>query len=318
MRSVRDVRTSYASCCPRYEGHSVTPLRTLLILDTECSGLSPETDRIIEIGCVLYSLEQRCILSTWSELILGDTNAAYEVNRIPVEALTHGARLNDALASLESYASRADALVAHNAQFDRGFLEAAGFRTTLPWICTCHDIDWPRASSSQSLVAIALAHDLPVVSAHRALSDCLLLSKLLERTAELGADLDALLQRSLRPKELFVANVSYEDRHLAKRARFQWDSIVSGQWARNMPPEDTAALPFPALAMTGAKAATKVTMAQSAHEALLAFHAGQVPDAPWDTVLVSLGMLEMAQAGLALSELGKSYLKIHLPGGGPS
>src|SRR5277367_1299126 len=99
MRSVRDVRTSYASCCPRYEGHSVTPLRTLLILDTECSGLSPETDRIIEIGC---------ILSTWSVLIHGDTNAAYEVNRIPVEALTHGARLSDALASLESYASRAD------------------------------------------------------------------------------------------------------------------------------------------------------------------------------------------------------------------
>ena len=217
-------------------------IRTIACVDVETTGLLPETDRIVEVGCVVWSVEHRCILSAWSDLVDGDGNAAEAINRIPAAALSHGDVLGNVLANLRAYANRVDALVAHRAEFDRSFLEAAGFRSQAPWICSKFDIEWPRSKVGDGLVSTALAHGVGVTRAHRALTDCLTLAYLFERVAE-SHDLGPLLDRALRPKATFQALVSYDEHEMAKSAGFQWDGAKK-RWTRRMAAEDAGLLGF--------------------------------------------------------------------------
>lgn len=230
---------------------------TLLVVDTETTGLTPvDGSRVVEYGAVLFSVPAVSVISCWSELVRlpgDDSNAAESTNRIPSAALSLSQTLeHDAvLARLGALASRADAVVAHNAVFDRTFVEDAlggplrgETEEPLPWICTLEDVDWLRPSSSMSLVAIALAHDVGVVQAHRALADCTLIARLLERVHELSPGcLPGMLAKALRPKALFQAVVRYDQRHLAKEARFRWEPDTK-RWLRRMAVEDAALLPF--------------------------------------------------------------------------
>jgi DNA polymerase-3 subunit epsilon len=54
---------------------------------------------------------------------------------------------------------------------------------------------------------------------HRALNDCLLIAALFDR----ADDLQSLFEFAMRPKAMFVALVSYDDRDLAKKAGFRWN-----------------------------------------------------------------------------------------------
>ena len=216
-------------------------IRTIACVDVETTGLLPETDRIVEVGCVLWSVEHRCIICAWSDLVVGDGNAAEAINRIPPAALPHGIEIDSAINLLHAHAM-ADALVSHRAEFDRSFLEAAGFRSQVPWICSKFDIEWPRSKVGDGLVPTALAHGVGVTRAHRALTDCLTLAYLFERVAE-SHDLGPLLERALRPKATFQALVSYDEREMAKSAGFQWDGAKK-RWTRRMAAEDAGLLGF--------------------------------------------------------------------------
>lgn len=218
-------------------------MKRLLILDTETTGLDPKVDQAIEVGAVLWSVEHRTVLSCFSALIEANGNAAEAVNGIPSAALLNIEKAPKVWQAVEEWGRTANAVVAHNADFDRSFVPRECALHDLPWICSCDDIQWPRASDSRSLVALALAHGVGVSYAHRALTDCLLLARLLERCAELGHDVAAMLARGLRPKATFAANVTYETNHLAKAAGFRWDPQAR-RWWRKMAIEDVTSLPF--------------------------------------------------------------------------
>lgn len=227
-------------------------IRTIAIIDTETTGLDPTTDKIVEIAAVLYSVESRAVIASWSTLVRAIENPAYDTNRIPISILqTHGEKPEEALRKLYTFCSSADVYVAHNASFDREFLKttASKFlsqddsadRFAAPWVCSLDDIDWPQPSSSRSLVGIALAHSVGVMQAHRALTDCDILARLFERVQEMGHDLQAIFTRAMRPKSLYQAVVSYDNRQQAKDARFRWDG---NRWIRGLADEDAAALKF--------------------------------------------------------------------------
>lgn len=228
-------------------------LRRVLIVDSETTGLDAKRDYAIEVGCVLWSVEHRSVIEAWSTLIAGPNgNPAEAINGIPASALTDAADAVVVKVRLLEFAGRADAIVAHSADFDRAFL--APIADVLPWICSCNDIEWPgariaanvepaRERPGQSLVALCLAHGLGVSHAHRALTDCLLLARLLERVAEMGHDVEAMLTRGLRPKATFQALVSFDDKDKAKAAGFKWVPETK-MWLRRMAVEDAKALPF--------------------------------------------------------------------------
>lgn len=221
-----------------------------LILDTETTGTDPKSDRVIEVGAILYSVKHRSSIYSLSFLVPdvldeGEKNPTEPINRIPAELLQE----------VEFFPIRcfydlvrfSDYVVAHNAVFDRQwFGENRQFNELpLPWLCSMSDFTFPRQiRPGDNLVSLALAHGIGVNSAHRALTVCQLLAALFDRMEPEW--FEEQLQKALRPKFLYMAVVDYDNRQQAKKAGFHWDT-QNRRWVREMAEEDAAALPFQTL-----------------------------------------------------------------------
>jgi len=220
-------------------------MKTVTILDTETTGLSPTEDKCIEVAVVHYSLEHASVIKSFAGLIaIEGENEAERVNHIPTGLLhDSGSQAECAWQAAATVAQGSEAVLAHNSDFDHAWVPEGSALLDLPWIDTLA-LDWPMQSKPGSaLITLALEHGLGVVDPHRALSDCILLARMLTRCHELGHDLNALLAPGLRPRSLFQAMVSYDDRELAKMAGFKWEGDRK-RWVRKMPAEDAAKLPF--------------------------------------------------------------------------
>lgn len=223
-------------------------IRRCLILDTETTGLDPAVDRVIEIGAILYSVENRCALASFASLLPGTSNAAEPINRIPVAALQEmDASGLTSWQIIEMMRRDADAIACHNAEFDQQWFAQSKEWTALPWLCTAFDFSWPAATRKvSSLVNLALEHGIGVSSAHRALTDCELIAALFDRMPMYGQDLQAMFTHAARPKALFQSLQPFDRNAEAKAAGFKWDGEKK-RWTRRMAIDDVAALPFKTL-----------------------------------------------------------------------
>lgn len=202
-------------------------MTALLIIDTETGGLDPKTCPLVEVGAVLFDAVLGVPIESRAFLVHAENNAAESINHIPEAALGLGWARNAgdvdvalAALALAGAAVRGETvLVAHNAAFDRQWVDVPECR----WICTKTDVSWPRVpGETGSLVQIALAYDVGVVRAHRALEDCLTLAALLARVHELEDGLGDWIRRGLETKVELIAQVSYARRQLAKDHGFGW------------------------------------------------------------------------------------------------
>ena len=106
------------------------------------------------------------------------------------------------------------------------------------------DMRWPKEKqlrSRPSVRDLALAYEIPVWAAHRALSDCIYLAEVFRRCDQL----EQLIERGLEPRSLMRAQVSYDDRQLAREAGFRWNDPVKGAWTRRLSAREVEELPFP-------------------------------------------------------------------------
>ncbi len=216
-------------------------MKEVLVLDTETGGLDP-SDPVVEIGAAVYLVETNAMLVAYSSLVNGTSNAAHHINGIPPAALIEGADEAAVWARLTPWVERADAIIAHNAEFDRGHTPP-GWDMGKPWICSRIDIVWPQYSSSRKLVDIMLAHGLGVSHVHRALADVISIVRLFERCAEMGHSVDDMLTLAMRPKFLYRALVSYNQKDQARACGFSWNA-TSKWWTRRLVEEDASAFPF--------------------------------------------------------------------------
>ena len=237
-------RAEAASAPPPAPASAAVPQR-LLIIDTETTGLDPQTDRCIEVGAVLFDVAHRSVLSQVSFLLPCEHNAAKGVNGIEASLTKQPHPWQQGLQCFEALLDTADLLVAHNAAFDRQWFGLDPLPPIhKPWLCTMEDIRWPadrQLRPNPSVRDLALAYAVPVWAAHRALTDCIYLAQVFERCS----DLELLLERGLEPRRLYRARLSYEERHRAREAGFRWNQPVSGAWSRKLSEREAALLPFP-------------------------------------------------------------------------
>jgi DNA polymerase-3 subunit epsilon len=213
----------------------------LLIVDTETTGLTPVDARCIEVGGILFSVDERAVLGQCSFLLPTDENPVAHINGIRAELTKRPQAARSGMEYFYAMAKQADYVVAHNAEFDKQWF-GQGPLPVLPqqWICTMEDVEWPRVSRSRPAVThLALAYGVPVWAAHRALTDCIYLAQVMEREP----DLELLLTTALEPKRLYMAMVSYEDRQKAKDAGFRWDG-EQRRWLRKMRESKVTELAF--------------------------------------------------------------------------
>ncbi len=219
---------------PDARGPTVQSLR-VLILDTETTGLSHASDKIIELAMLLVSVDA----TTGRPFGPVESFEGFEDPGMPIpevarqvtgidDDMVRGHRLDDAqvLALLQ----RADLVVAHNAGFDRPFLEARfpAFADK-PWGCSFADIDW-KALGAESAKLSALAQDQGwFYDAHRALVDCHALLQVL--CAACGGDGDTssgmgrLLRAAQRPSyKLRATGAPFESKDVLKGRGYRWDA----------------------------------------------------------------------------------------------
>ena len=216
----------------------------ILILDTETTGLDNEKDDCLELGSILFNVKSRSVLAQQSFLLPVDINNAEKINNIPAEITRLPQPLSEAIGYFESLVRVSDVIVAHNAEFDMKWFGVNKLpQIEKQWICSMDDISWPadrQLKSRPSVRDLALAYGVPVWNAHRALTDCIYLSEVFKRCSEL----EKLLIRALEPKVLLRAEISYEERYLAKNAGFRWNDAIKGAWSRKMSRRDIENLEF--------------------------------------------------------------------------
>ena len=217
----------------------------ILILDTETTGLDQENDDCLEVGSILFNVKSRSVLAQQSFLLPVEINNAEKINNIPAEITRLPQPLSEAIKYFESLVRVSDVIVAHNAEFDMKWFGLNRLpQIEKQWICSMDDISWPadrQLKTRPSVRDLALAYGIPVWNAHRALTDCIYLAEVFKRCGEL----EELLVRALEPKVLIRAEISYDQRHLAKNAGFRWNDSIKGAWSRKMSRREMEKLEFP-------------------------------------------------------------------------
>lgn len=172
----------------------------VLIVDTETTGLRPDNgDKVIEIAAILYNIKHKTVLQNFSTLFPCEANPVEDINGIKAEATRASFALETVNAHLLAMVRHSDAIVAHNAEFDKKFIRTLFIwneYSQLPWICTKKDFKWPMKLYRNRLQDVCQGIGVPYVDAHRALNDCRLIAECFNKVSDLQQRIDDALDTS--------------------------------------------------------------------------------------------------------------------------
>jgi DNA polymerase-3 subunit epsilon len=208
-----------------------------LILDTETTGLEVFMNEVIELGMILFEYAPATgriyrIVETFDEFRDPGRPIPPEVTKLTgiTDEMVHGCLIDES--AVESFVSRASVIIAHNAEFDRPFVEKhwKAFRTK-PWGCSMRHIPWyDEGIATQKLELIALCQGF-FYDAHRALDDSLALLHTLTCTLPASGRpaLKPLLDRAMSDDvRIWAIDAPYSTKDLLKARRYQWNDGSNG------------------------------------------------------------------------------------------
>ena len=226
-------------------------LRIGLCLDTETTGLDYREHTVIELGIVAFTYHPETgaigrIVGSYS----GFEDPGYPLSAevISVTGITddllQGTRFDDA--AVAALAEQADLVIAHNAGFDRRFIEKRfPVFATLPWACTLTQIDWlAEKISTRTLEYLLYKCGGWFIDAHRALNDAEGLSGLLLEQLPVsgGSIFKALLDNAFRITSRIAAVGSpFDKKDLLKQRGYRWHDGANGtskSWWTSVPQDD--------------------------------------------------------------------------------
>lgn len=241
------VQRKLAPCVTRMPPANI-PTRFGLFVDTETTGLDHTHDEIIELAMVpfTYGMDGE----------IYEVGAAFEQLRQPskpippeITALTG---ITDAMVeghameprNITAFAAPAALVIAHNAVFDRRFLERyCEVFTTKPWACSMTEIDWTAEGYEGTKLAYLAAGAGFFYERHRAKHDCLAAIELLARrhTGTGRTGLQQLLERARTPSwRIWAENAPFDLKDVLKRRGYRWNGEGIGgprAWYIDVPAE---------------------------------------------------------------------------------
>ena len=230
-----DTRTLHRLALPaRLTDTGGAALRRGVFVDCETTGLSHEHDQAIELALLPFTYAVRDgrigeVLHHEAQVHLDDPGRPLEAHITALTGLTdddvRGERI-DADAANALIAS-ADLVIAHNARFDRPFVERALPATrALPWGCSMRDVPWTaHGCPSAALHCLACQFGVFARNRHRALADCEVGVWLLAQTLP-GSDrrvLAALCESARKATvRLWAARAPIERKDALKARGYRW------------------------------------------------------------------------------------------------
>ncbi len=208
-----------------------TPLRLGMVVDVETTGLDPQRDEIIELAMTPFSYGLDGAVFSVGESFQGlrqpDKPIAPEITAIT--GITNEMVVGQVIdpAAVAEFAAPASLVIAHNAAFDRRFLERfSDVFLTKPWACSLSQVDWfAEGFEGTKLAYLAQAAGF-FYDRHRAIHDCLATIELLAMTLPRSGDsgLNHLLSgaRAITWR-IWAENSPFDLKDILKARGYRWN-----------------------------------------------------------------------------------------------
>jgi len=200
--------------------------------DTETTGLDTLKDEIIEVGGVLYSLDNYRTLESLGKLVKDNTISLSEEIKdktgITQKIIdTSGYDREDTLEHVVECMHTADIILTHNGKrFDKPITETwAKGKIDLPnklWVDTFTDI--PNVQG-EKLVTMCANRGILIMEAHSALADAQACLRLF-----LSYNTDEIIKRAKMPDIIVIAHHARSENEKAKKLKFRWNPDNKVWW----------------------------------------------------------------------------------------
>ena len=220
----------------------------LVFLDVETTGLSFESDRVIQL-CIRPVLVNR---GTFKVSALAKSKVYYNDPGVPLsEEIVELTNITDADVAgqeidwnwVHSTIERADFIVCHNANFDRGMVEnelkRAGLKTTETiWACSMNQVFWRNFCRPSKALEVLCAWTGFFYDSHQAANDVDAMICVLRKNKRIQELLEAASTPDFR---VFAVNSPREKNFELKNRRYRWDPNVSC-WYKSLSTQASADL----------------------------------------------------------------------------
>jgi len=217
---------------------SPSSLARVIVLDTETTGLDARQERIIELAMLSVAVDR----STGQPVGPVTVYESFEDPGKPIppaiqditgidDTMVQGQRIDDT--QVQALVEAADLVLAHNAGFDRPFVEARlPVFATRPWNCSFAGIDWKREGSGSAKLEFLAAERGWFYDAHRAQVDCHALLQVLACPLGDGrTGLQQLIDGASRTRfKLRATGAPFDAKDALKARGYRWDNEGRVWW----------------------------------------------------------------------------------------
>jgi len=206
---------------------------SIVFLDTETTGVNRTNDKIIELALKIATFEK-------SSGMIVSIDQVYESFNDPGEEISQEITMLTGISNemiqdqsidwsmVDTILKDADIVVAHNASFDRAFVEKhSSVSPNKIWACSINDIDWlSRGFSSFKQELLCYWHGF-YFEAHRAMNDVDALIHLLTHPSyDIDRPVLELIENSQKPTYIiFATNFNYDPvkKDIVKANKYKWN-----------------------------------------------------------------------------------------------